>query len=47
MKLSSVHHPSLTEVRPRALLVWLLFCVTIWGLGIAVSVLLIEKLYLR
>jgi hypothetical protein len=45
MKPSNIHHPFLTGDRPRALLLWLLFCVSMWGLGIAVSVLLIEKLY--
>ena len=47
MKLSNVHHPFLSGDRPRAPLLWLLFCISVWGLGIAVSVLLIEKLYFR
>ena len=47
MKPSNVHHLFLTDARFRALLLWLVFCVSVWGLGIAVSVLLIEKLYCR
>jgi hypothetical protein len=47
MKLSNIHHPFLAEDRRRALVLWLLFCASMWGLGIAVTVLLIEKLYFR
>ena len=47
MKLVNVQHPSLTEDRPLARLLWLLFCVSIWVLGIALSALIIEKLYCR
>jgi hypothetical protein len=32
---------------PIALFLWLLFCISIWLLGVALSVLVIEKLYFR
>ena len=47
MKLSDVHHPLPREDRPFALLLWLLFCISVWVLGFALSVLIIEKLYFR
>ena len=47
MKLSDIHHPVPAHARSRALLLWLLSCVSVWGLGIAVSALLIDNLYCR
>jgi hypothetical protein len=47
MNVRNVQHPFLTEDRPRTRLLWLLFCVSIWALGIALSVLIIENLYFR
>jgi hypothetical protein len=47
MKMSNVQHPFLTEDRPLTRLLWLLFCVSIWALGIALSVLIIENPYFR
>jgi hypothetical protein len=45
MKLCNVQHPILTEDHPLTRLLWLLFCVSIWALGFALSVLIIENLY--
>jgi hypothetical protein len=45
MKESDIHHLFATEHRRLAL--WLLVCGSIWALGIALSVLIIEKLYIR
>ena len=47
MKARNVQHPFLTEDRPLTRLLWLLFCVSIWVLGIALSALIIENLYFR
>jgi len=45
MKVSKFHHPLLAEDRPLTRLLWLLFCVSLWALGIALSALVIQKLY--
>ena len=45
MKVSTIQHPALTEDRPLARLLWLLFCGSIWLMGVALSVLIIERLY--
>ena len=47
MKAINIEHPALTEDRPLARLLWLLFCGFIWLLGVALSVLTIERLYYR
>ena len=47
MKMHNVQHPLLTEDRPLTQVLWLLFCISIWVLGIALSVLIIENLYFR
>jgi hypothetical protein len=47
MKVRTVQHAFLTGDRPLTRLLWLLFYVFIWGLGFALAVLIIEKLYFR
>ncbi|HVM60330.1 MAG TPA: hypothetical protein VMV72_05620 [Verrucomicrobiae bacterium] len=47
MKLSNVHHPSPKEAHPATLLLWLMFCVSVWLLGFTLAMVIIEKLYFR
>jgi len=47
MKVHTVQHAFLTGDRPLTRLLWLLFCVSIWGLGFALALLIIENLYFR
>lgn len=47
MKENDIHHLFATEHRRLAVALWLLVCGSIWALGIALSVLVIEKLYIR
>ncbi len=45
MKVNNVQHAVVTVDRPLTRLQWLLFCGSLWALGIALSVLIIENLY--
>jgi hypothetical protein len=45
MKVSNVHHTVATVDRPLTRLQWLLFCGSLWALGIALSALIIVNLY--
>jgi hypothetical protein len=44
MKARNVQHSLLTGDRLLTQILWLLFCVSIWVLGIALSALIIENL---
>ena len=47
MMVHNLQHSLLMERRPLTQLPWLLFSVSMWGLGIALSALIIEKLYFQ
>jgi hypothetical protein len=47
MNIHDIHHSPLAVDRPLTRLLWLLFWISIWVLGLGLCDLIIEKLYFR